>query len=533
MKKAKETKKIDLTTYSRAELEEQVMKLSTQVEELSTRIAWYEEQFRLNREKRFGPSSEKTDFNQLSFFNEVEVEAVPFYVEPKIEEVIEKFKKKKKTGHKARIIKDLPIEVIEYKLSDESSCPSCCEQLHEMSKEIRKELKVIPAQIIVTEHVRYVYSCRNCQKNDTKTPVITAPMPVPVIKNSLASPSLVAYIMARKYVEAVPLYRQEQQIHHYGIELSRQTMANWMMQSAEAWLGHLYKRMHEHLVTKEVLHADETVLEVLCEPGRPATTDSYMWMYRTSGDSVPIVLYDYREGRSGAYPKEFLKGFNGYLHTDGYAGYNKVADVTLIGCWAHARRKYDEAIASLPKNSDGAAAQASKDGLLYCNMLFDLERKMDEEGLTYDQRKERRLQVSKPILEAYFTWVETQSQSALPQGYLGKALTYSRNQKDKLMNVLLDGRLELSNNRGERAMKPFVIGRKNWLFSNTPRGAKSSAIIYSIIETAKENGLIPFNYLTYLLERLPNINLKHPEQLDKLLPYSSEIPTHCKSQKKL
>lgn len=532
MKTMKKTKKIDLTKYSRAELEEQLIKLSTQVEELSERIAWYEEQFRLGREKRFGPSSEKTDFNQLSFFNEVEVEAVPFYVEPKIEEVIENFPKKKKKGHKAKIIKDLPVEVIEYKLDPETSCPACGEQLHEMSKEIRKELKVIPAQVVVTEHVRYVYSCRNCQKNDTTTPVITAPMPVPVIKNSLASPSLIAYIMARKYVEAVPLYRQEQQIHRDGIQLSRQTMANWMIKSAEAWLKPLYDRMHEHLVKKEVLHADETVVEVLCEPGRPATSDSYMWMYRTSGDSVPIVLYDYREGRSGKYPKEFLEGFKGYLHTDGYAGYHKVPDITLVGCWAHARRKYDEAITSLPKNSNGMAAQASKEGLMYCNKLFDIERKMDEEGLTYDERKERRLQESKPILEAYFSWLETQSQLALPQGYLGKAITYSRNQKDKLMNFLDDGRLELSNNRGERAIKPFVIGRKNWLFSNTPRGATSSAIIYSIIETAKENGLIPFYYLTYLLEKLPNINLNDPEQLDKLLPYSTEIPVHCKSQKK-
>ncbi|MFA5670804.1 MAG: IS66 family transposase [Balneolaceae bacterium] len=522
----KANKKIDITKYSRSELENEFMKLSSQIEELSARIEWYEEQYRLGREKRFGASSEKTTLDQISLFNEPEAETVPFHVEPKIDDII---KAKKKKGHKAKILKDLPIEVIEYKLhEDEQVCSECNQDLHEMSKEIRKELKVIPAQVIVTEHIRYTYSCRNCEQNEINTPIIIAPMPVPVIKNSLASPTLIAHIMTRKYVEAVPLYRQEQQLQHDGLAISRQTMANWMIYSANNWLKPLYQRMHEHLIQKDVLHADETVLEVLCEPGRPATTDSYMWMYRTSKDTEPIILYDYQQGRSGEYPKAFLNNFKGYLHVDGYAGYHKVSEATLVGCWAHARRKYDEALKSLANNKS-IAGTASEEGLNYCNKLFEIENELAE--LPFDKRYEKRLELSKPILESYFAWVIEQQKQALPQGYLGKAITYSLKQKDKLQAFLLDGRLEISNNRAERSIKPFVIGRKNWLFSNTPKGATASAIIYSIIETAKENGLTPFNYITYLLERLPNINLEDKDQLDALLPYSTSLPSSCRSLK--
>jgi len=527
MKKAVQTTVIDLTQYTRAELEEQYVKLSTEMQNLSSKLAWYQEQYELSRKQRFGASSEKTHPDQISLFNEAEAETVPIHTEPKIDDVIRNGKKQK--GHKERITKKLPTEVVEYRLSpEEQVCPECSESLHEMSKEIHIEITIIPAQVIKTERVRYVYSCRNCEKNNTTTPVITAPMPNPVLKNSLASPSLVAHIMTRKYMEAIPLYRQEQQFHHDGLEINRQTMANWMIRAATDWLRPLYRRMHEHLLNKEVLHADETTLEVLCEPGRPATTSSYMWMYRTSGDSVPIILYDYREGRSGDYPKEFLKGFRGFLHVDGYAGYHKVPDVTLVGCWAHARRKYDEALKALP-NPQGIMAVSSKEGLEYCNQLFEIERQVKD--LSFEERHEQRLARSKPVLDAYFAWVDVQEGQALPQSYFGKAITYSKNQQSQSENFLLDGRLELSNNRGERSIKPFIIGRKNWLFSNTPRGATASAIIYSIIETSKENNLNPFNYLTYLFERLPNIDLSNHAELDRLLPYSGDLPDRCRSLK--
>lgn len=303
---------MDLASMTKEELEAELMRMSMKLEEVSSKLAWYEEQYKLSRAQRFGPSSEQTPFDQLSFFNEAESELPAFMAaEPKIEDVKIPSKKKSK-GRKAQITGNLPKKVIEYRLStDECICPECEGPLHEMKKEVHQELTVIPAQITVTEKIRYVYACRYCDQNGISTPIISAPMPKPIIQNSLASPSMVAHIMQRKYVDAVPLYRQEQQFKKYGLMLSRQTLANWMIKSANDWLRPMYHLMHQELLKKEVLHADETILEVLREPGRDATTNSYMWVYRSGTDSVPIVLYEYTQGRSGDFAVKYLDGFKG------------------------------------------------------------------------------------------------------------------------------------------------------------------------------------------------------------------------------
>ena len=487
---------------------------------MAAKLSWYEEQYRLSRAQRFGPSSEQTaPFEQMSFFNEAESESSAFVIsEPDLPEV-KIVRKPKRKGHKDKITSPLPTETIEYRLSaEEMDCPQCGEKLHEMKKEIRKELKVIPAQVMVTEHVRYVYACRNCEKNDITTPIISAPMPNPAIKNSLASPSMLAHIMTRKYVEAIPLYRQEQQFKRFGINLSRQTLANWVIKASSSWLAPLYEAMHRELLTKKILHADETVLEVLCEPGREPSTQSYMWLYRTGREDTPIVLYEYTQGRSDDYAKKFLKGFRGYLHTDGYAGYHKLTDnpelggggITLVGCWAHARRKYDEALKALGTKESPAAVTIHQ-GLSYCNRLFKLEEEIRD--LSPEARTKRRLEKAKPLLAEYFAWAEKNEPIVLPRSKLGEAISYSLKQRKYLENYLLDGRLEISNNRAERSIKPFVIGRKNWLFSNTPKGADASAVIYSLIETAKENDLNPFPYLQYLFEQLPNVEMSESSVL--------------------
>jgi len=534
MKNAKNSR--DLTSLSREELERQVMQLSTKVDELSSKLSWYEEQYRLSRAQRFGPSSEQTaPFEQMTFFNEAESEASAFVIaEPDFADV-KIIRKGKQKGHKESITKPLPTETIEYRLSTEDmACPQCGEMLHEMKKEVRKELKVIPAQVMVTEHVRYVYACRNCEKNEISTPIVSAPMPNPAIKNSLASPSMLAHIMSRKYMEAIPLYRQEQQFKRYGINLSRQTLANWMIKASSSWLAPIYEAMHQELIKKDILHADETVLEVLCEPGREASTHSYMWLYRTGREDIPIVLYEYTQGRSGDYAKTFLSGFSGYLHTDGYAGYHKLAEkkepeengITLVGCWAHARRKYDEALKALGAKESPAAGTIHT-GLEYCNKLFKIEEEI--KVLSPEARIKYRLEQAKPLLAAYFAWAEKTEPIVLPKSKLGEAIGYSLKQRKYLESYLLDGRLEISNNRAERSIKPFVIGRKNWLFSNTPRGADASAVIYSLIETAKENDLNPFPYLQYLFEQLPNVDMKDPELLGKYLPWSKDLPQICRN----
>ncbi len=521
-------KKLPTTTNNTIEdLQKRCEMLEQQNAELVTKVNWFEEQLRLNKARAFGTSSEKTDMEQQILFNEVEVEVDPLLSEPSIEKIT--YERRKKSGRRDINLEDLPVETVEYHLPTEEQVCSCCgEALHVMSTEVRKELKVIPAQVKVVEHIRHVYSCRRCERNEINTPIVTAPMPKPVLKGSVVSPSLMAFIMSQKYVESLPLYRQERLFARLGVTISRQNMANWINYGANKWLGLLYDRMHQLLLKHEVLQADETTMQVLQEPGRKAETSSYLWLYRTGQEGPPIILYDYQETRSGINPRHFLAGFKGYLQVDGYSGYHGIPDVTLVGCWAHARRKFTDALKALP-DSKSKAAVAANEGLEYCNRLFAIER--DLKSLSFEERHEARLASSRPVLDAFLAWLNIQSTKTLPKSAFGQAITCCLNQWDKLEAFLLDGRLEIDNNRSERSVKPFVIGRKNWLFANTPRGAKASATIYSIVETAKENGLNPFNYLMYLFEKLPNINAEDQEALDQLLPWSQSLPDSCRLTK--
>jgi transposase len=428
------------------------------------------------------------------------------------------------------MLKDLPVEVIEYRLlEDEQICPCCQGPLHEMSTQVRQELKIIPAEVKVVKHIQHIYTCRQCKPEITKTPIIKAEMPTPILPGSLASPSMLAFIMDQKYTNSLPLYRQEQQFSRLGIGLSRQTMANWVLGAADPWLKIIYQRMHEELKKHDILHADETTLQVLKEPGRSAQSKSYMWLYRTGREGPPIVLYDYQTTRASKHPDKFLSGFKGYLQTDGYGGYGKLTDVTLVGCWAHARRKFTDALKALPAAQKDKPVAAGV-GLNYCNKLFAIEKQLKD--VSDKERYEKRLELSKSLLEDFYNWLKRQRQQTLPKSAFGEAITYCLNQWNDLTHFLLDGRLEIDNNRAERSIKPFVIGRKNFLFANTPRGAEGSAIIYSIIETAKENNLKPYNYLEYLFERLPNVDLKDAAVIDTLLPWSDSLPQDCRMPKK-
>ncbi|MFA5067313.1 MAG: IS66 family transposase [Candidatus Izemoplasmatales bacterium] len=498
-----------------------VEELTSTVEDLTLKLKWYEEQLNLTKLKRFGASSEATGQQTLDLFNEAETEQNSKAAEPEIEKIT--YERKKRMTDPDSKLKDLPVERIEYTIED-ATCPQCHGPLHVMTEEIRKELKVIPAQLVVIEHVRKVYACRHCEANDIKTPILRAKMPNAVIPKSMVSPSLLAFVMNRKYCEAVPLYRQQQQFQNYGIELSRQNLANWMIAGAN-WLDHLYKRLHTILLTKDILHADETTVQVLNEKNRKAERQSYMWVYLTGRADEPIALYEYQETRSTKHPQAFLSGFKGYLHTDGYAGYQGIKGVKLVGCLAHARRKFDEAIKAAPKGADQTLL-ASQEGLDFCNQLFKIEREIEDK--TFEERKEARTLRSRPLLDRFLSWLNQKSRQVLPKSSFGTAIQYCLNQWPKLVVYLEDGRLDLSNNRAERAIKPFVIGRKNWLFSNTPRGASASATIYSIVETAKQNGLSPYHYLEYLFEQLPNIDVDEQEELDQLLPWSASIPERCK-----
>ncbi len=507
------------------ELENKCAMQEQQIAELTAKVNWFEEQFRLSQQKKYGRSSEQAPGQeQLQIFNEAESLANPSAPEPELEEIT--YKRRKQKGQREAKLEDLPVETIEYHLpADEQLCSCCNNELHEMSKEVRREIKVIPAQVSVVKHVRYTYACRRCEQENTQNAIVTAPMPAPALPGSLASPSAIAHTMNQKYVEAMPLYRQEKAWERMGVELSRQTLANWIIQAAERWLLPLYKRMHEFLLQEDILHSDESHLQVLQEPDRPATSKSFLWLYRTGRASPPVVLYEYQTTRANKHPKKFLEGFKGYLHVDGYSGYNEIPDVILVGCWSHARRKFDEALKALPKDKRTADVAAKK-GLAFCNRLFDIERALKD--TTSSERYKIRLEQSKPVLDEFLAWLKQQRPHVLPKSSFGQAITYCLNQWEKLEAFLQDGRLELDNNRAERSIKPFVIGRKNWLFSNTPRGARASAAVYSIVETAKENGLNPFHYLQYLFEKMPNLDIQDTEVLDELLPWSEALPPGCR-----
>jgi transposase len=489
-----------------AELEEIVTQKDAEIAELEALVKYYEEQFRLAKHRQFGVSSEKSeyDFGQLSIFNEAELFADEKAAEPELVEVETHYRKRTRLTTD-KLPEDLPVEVIEHELTEaERVCPDCCGVMHRMGRETRRELVIIPAQVKLREHIRHVYACRNCENTGIATPIVKAEMPEPVIKGSFASPEAIAHIMTQKFVMGVPLYRQEQEFLRQDILLSRQTMSNWLIRASEVWLEPVYDDLKRELLSRDVLHADETTLQVLHEPGKTAQSKSYMWLYRTGGDAEhPIVLYEYQPDRKSSRPAEFLGNFKGYLHADGYDGYHKLPEsITVVGCWAHLRRKFDEALKVLPeRDREGSLALRGK---RYCDKLFEFERGFAE--LSAEARLQARLERAKPVMDEFFTWA--QSCGAAPKTPVGKAAYYALSQRKYLENYLLDGRLELSNNRAERSIKPFVIGRKNWLFANTPRGAKASAVIYSLIETAKERGLSPFEYLTFLFDTLPNAAVK-------------------------
>jgi len=511
---------VTITKEKYAEYESQ----QAQIAELTGQVQYLMEQLRLSKHRQFGVSSEKSeyDFSQLNLFNEAELFADANTPEPELVEV-EKHYRKRTRLTTDKLPNDLPVEIVEHKLPEtEQFCPECDGALHVMGKEVRRELKLIPAKAVIVEHIKYVYACRDCERDSYGVPIVKAPMDEPVIKGSFASPESVAHIMTQKFVMGVPLYRQEQEWKRQGILLSRQTMSNWLLRCSEDFLEPVYGALKELMLEHSLaLHADETTLQVIQEPGKTAQSKSYMWLYRTSGYnrhgyeiSSPIVLCEYQPDRKALRPREFLAGWKGYLHTDGYAGYHSLPEeIVIVGCWAHARRKFDEALKGMPEKDRGDSGALI--GKRYCDRLFAIEQELC--GLSPGDRYLKRQEQSKPVLDELRSWLEKQR---LVKNAFGRAVQYTLDQWKYLERYLLDGQLEISNNRAERSIKPFVIDRKNFLFANTPRGARASAVIFSVIETAKENGIDPYTYLTFIFKNAPNWDLRSPDCLDRLMPYN-------------
>ncbi|MDD4335488.1 MAG: IS66 family transposase [Desulfotomaculaceae bacterium] len=491
------------------------------IAKLEQQVQWLMSQIRLAKHKQFGASSERTDEAQLSIFNEAELGSDMTMPEPDLTEVKTHYRKRTRLTTD-KLPKDLPVEIIEHELpAEDCICPECNGKMHTMGKEIREELKIIPARAVIVRHIQHVYACRNCETTSDHVPILKANIPEPVIKGGFASPETIAHIAVQKFMMASPLYRQEQEWKQNGILLSRQTMSNWLIKACEDWLEPVYEEMKRRLCAHEVLHADETTLQVLKEPEKAAQSKSYMWLYRTSGEAKhQLVLYDYQPDRKRIRPEAFLKNFKGYLHTDGYQGYHRLPkDIIVVGCLAHLRRKFFDAFKTLPKEKQAESNAAI--GVAYCDRLFHFEKQFAL--LSPEKRHKEREQLSRPLFDQFYQWIK--GTAALPNTLLGKAIHYAKSQRRYLERYLLDGRLEISNNRAERSIKPFVIGRKNWLFSNTPKGARASAIYYSLIVSAGENGLNPFEYLTWIFTHAPNLGRAgYITSVTDFLPGSAAIP---------
>ena len=499
---------------------------NTLIAEQESQLAWFFEQLKLSKHKTFSFSSEKAENlfgEQMSlFFNEAEhtadpsVSEIPF--EPDTKEVAA-YKRKARTGTVRDILPDnVPVEVVEHR-PESTVCPECGAEMVEIGKETKQTLVIIPAQVKIREDRYYTFACKECEKDTEKTIIVKTAKEPSLIPGSFASSEAVAYLMIQKFVMASPLYRLEKELNGQGIQLSRQTMSNWTLKCTE-YLKPIYDELHRRLVAKKVLHADETTLQVLREPGKAAQSKSYMWLYRTSGNEEhPIVLYEYKPNRKTENPEKFLAGFEGYLHTDGYEVYHKLSGITVVGCWAHARRNFTDAVKIIPEKDRSGTMAA--EGLKYIEHLFALEK--EYEHLSPEDRYSKRLAEAEPVIDALFAWAKKQKPV---KSLSGKAVNYLIQQEAYLRNYLKDGRTEITNNRAERSIKPFVIGRKNFLFANTPNGAESSAIIYSLIETAKENQLDPYRYLKFVFDTAPGINDK-AEMAVRLLPENA--PAYCRA----
>ena len=487
---------------------------------------------------RFARSTEKHEIeDQISFmevdgkvvfFNESEAVAAE---ENALEEPegVSRTKPKKKQGKREEDLEGLPVVVVEHSMTDEELEDKFGKDgWKQLPDEVYRRYSFTPAKVEVEEHHVKVYAGKKTEE------IVKAEHPECLLRGSLVSPSLEAAVMNAKYVNAVPLYRQEQEFERYGLHISRQNMANWTIQCADRYLAVLYDYLHEKLYSYHVLQADETPV-LVNKDGRPAGSKSYMWVYRTGRmyTERQIVLYEYQKTRNASHPREFLKDFNGVCVTDGYQVYHTIEgeqeDLRIAGCWFHARRRFDEAVKALPK-------QKQKESRAYLALtmiqaIYQEEKQLKD--LPAGERKDRRQLSVKPMVEAYFTWVRENLPKVPSKSKTWEGFHYSLNQEKYLKVFLDDGEVPMDNNAAEQSIRGFCIGKKNWVMIDTIAGAKASAIIYSIAETAKTNNLKPYDYFEYLLTEIP----KHLDDtdrsfLDDLLPWSPSLPANCRKPDK-
>ena len=494
---------------------------------LKQRIELLEEALRLSKIKRFAPSSEQS--GQMSLFDDAEVEATVEF-ETATDEAVDEIEAieagvasetsepsqpKQKPGRKP-FAANLPRVQIFITLSDEEKAGA----ISTFFTKVKEELDIIPAQVRVLEYLQEKAVFLEPAQDEMQRRIIAAALPKHPVPGAMGSIELMSYVLTCKYCDGLPLYRLENILARYGGELSRATLANWVIALARP-LQPLLNLLRDHQQAGNIIMADETRVQVLKEPGRPATSDKFMWVTLGGPPGQPSVLFEYDPSRSQEVPLRLLDGFHGYLQTDGYAGYNAaclINNITQLGCWDHARRKFKDAQDAQPKPKKGKPHKASKaDHILgLINTLYMIERQI--KTLSAAEKFQQRCKRSLPVLKKLKAYLDDNQHKVPKDGLTGKAMTYLSNQWDKLMVYCSNGELSISNILAENAIRPFVIGRKAWLFSDIPKGAQASAIHYSLIETAKANGLEPYVYFTQVLKALPYADTV--EKIEALLPWN-------------
>lgn len=501
-----------------AELEAKTRELEARevtVQEQSIEIQRLVEAVRLLRHQRFGRTSERVPANQLGLFNEAEqvLDKEGPDADAAEGEIAIPAHTRRKRGRK-RLPAWIPREEILHDLSEaEKVCEKDGEALQEIGREVSEQLEVIPAVFRVLRHVRPKYACPRCKEG-----VKIAPVPPQPIPKSLVSPSLLAHVVVSKYADALPLYRQAGMFERAGIEISRATLASWMVRASELVQPLLY-RMGEEVLAGDFLQCDETPFQVLKEPGKPATSRSYLWVRRGGPADHPLLLYEYADSRSKEVAKRLLAGFQGIVQTDGYEGYTEVGarrGIVHAGCWAHARRRFHDALkAQKGRGQKSVRTTRAEQGLAWIQKLYRIERGLGE--ASPEERHRVRQEKAKPGVEKIRAWLDRALPTVPPQSLTGQALGYLDRQWPKLIRYLEDGRIPIDTNLVENSIRPFALGRRNWLFADTPRGAQASANLYSLIETAKANRLEPFAYLAHLFREIPKA--RGLEDFEALLPH--------------
>ena len=503
------------TTKTIDELVALVDSLQSQLQSRDATIRLLVEQVRLLRHKSFGRLSEGLSPDQLAMlFNEAEAASSAANTDTAVDHCVAMMDTvaRRKPGGRRVLPPALPRVIVTHDLTDaEKVCPKDGSALHRIGEVVTEQLDIVPMRIQVIGHVRHSYGCRCCGET-----VKTAALPDQPIPQSMASAGTLAHLAVSKYAEHLPLYRQEQILKRHGLDLTRATLAQWMLDLGDL-ITPLVNLLQDHLLEGPLIQMDETPVQVLREDGKPATSRSYLWVRRGGPPNHPIVLFDYHPSRSGQVAKDLLRGYTGILQTDGYGGYDAVGHspkLTHAGCMAHARRKFVETVQSLPKAAQ-AKSQANE-AILLIGQLYDIEREMKDAD--HEARRAAREERSRPILTELRQWLEHTAPTVPPGSLFGKALHYLNAQWPKLIRNIEDGRIPIDTNLVENAIRPFALGRRNWLFSATPKGAMASARLFSLIETAKANHIEPYRYLHAVFTKLPQA--RTVDDHEQLLPWN-------------